>query len=177
MHRKRKKTCSVLQLSRFRHRGDDPILILSETPSPHCFSATCTFHILRMERGSLRCVLQMSELQYRLGWFTVHWFHLPRDWLLFYFITSVWLWSIKETDTDLSDFLAFTSFTKSKNPQVHEFAYPEIYESTSQSSYLGVPPTPHCMLPTAFCTLYQGTRLALWCFASVKCFVVWLSFS
>ena len=30
-----------------------------------------------------------------------------------------------------------------------------IYESTSQSSYLGVPPTPHCMLPTVFCTLYQ----------------------
>ena len=129
------KTCSVLQLSRFRHRGDDPILILSEHLLHTAFSATCTFHILRMERGSLRCVLQMSELQYRLGWFTVHWFHLPHDWLLFYFITSVWLWSIKETDTDLSNFQAFTSFTKSTNPQstnlpIHRSTNPRVNRPT-----------------------------------------------
>ena len=70
----------------------------------------------------------------------------------------------------------FTS-PQSTNPQIYESINPRIHKSMSQSSYLGVPPTPHCMLPTAFCTLYQGTRLALWCFASVKCFVIWLTFS
>jgi hypothetical protein len=116
--------CSVLQLSRFRHRGDDPILTLSE----HLLhTAFCLLHVSLLAQGNgknLRCVLQMSELQYRLGWFTVHWFHLPRDWLLWNFIFSVWLWSIKKTDTDLSDFQAFTSFTKSTNPQIHKFANP-----------------------------------------------------
>ena len=70
----------------------------------------------------------------------------------------------------------FTSL-QSTNPQIYESINPRIHKSMSKSSYLGVPPTPHCVLPTAFCTLYQGTRLALWCFASVKCFVVWLTFS
>ena len=44
---------------------------------------------------------------------------------------------------------------QSTNPRIHESIYPQIHKSTSQSYYLGVPPTPHCMLPTAFCTLYQ----------------------
>ena len=153
----------MLQLPRFRHRGDDPILTLSE----HLLhTAFCLLHISLFAQGNGKkptLCIAMSELQYRLGCFTVHWFHLLRDWLLFDFITSVLLWSIKKTDTDLSDFQAFASFTKSTNPQIHEFASPYIYKSTSQSSYFGVPPTPHCMLPTAFFTLYQERtkRLAL----------------
>ena len=70
----------------------------------------------------------------------------------------------------------FTSL-QSTNPQIYKSINPRIHKSMSKSSYLGVPPSPHCVLPTAFCTLYQGTRQALWCFASVKCFVVWLTFS
>ena len=183
-----------------------------------------------MEWESLRCVLQMSRIAVLIG-LVYRSLISPSTWLIaFLFHHFSVTWSTKETDTDLSNFQAFTSFTKSTNPQVHGFAYPRIHESTSprihesmnprstnpqihestnprihestnpqihestnpriheptnprihestsQSSYLGVPLTPHCMLPTAFCTLYQGTRLALWCFASVKCFVIWLTFS
>jgi len=51
-------------------------------------------------------------------------------------------------------------------PSIHESTIyksinPRVHKSMSKSSYLGVPPSPHCVLPTAFCTLYQGTRLAL----------------
>ena len=47
---------------------------------------------------------------------------------------------------------------QSTNLRIHESINPRIHESTSQSSYLGVPPTPHCVLPTAFCTLYQNYK-------------------
>ena len=157
------------------------------------------------------CVLQMSRIAVSIG-IVSRSLISPSTWLIaFLFRHFSVIWSIKETDTDLSNFQAFTNFTKSTKPQVHGLAYPriheittprihestiheftnpqstnprihesinpQIHESTSQSSYLGVPPTPHCMLPTAFCTLYQRTKLALCCFASVKCFVIWFTFS
>ena len=52
---------------------------------------------------------------------------------------------------------------RSTNPHIHsptnlrnhESTSPRIHGSSSQSSYLGVPPIQHCVLPTAFCTLHQ----------------------
>ena len=51
------------------HRGDDPILTLSETPFHTVFLPLARFTFCALEGENLRCVLQMSEFQCRLGWF------------------------------------------------------------------------------------------------------------
>ena len=165
------------------------------TSSQYCLSAICTFHILRMEQGSMCCVLQMSRIAVSIEIVSRSLNHLPRGWLLFYFITSVWLWSIKETDTDLSGFQAFTSFT---NPRIHKSTSSLIYESTNPRNnhpiWVCLPLHTVCCQPHfAHCTREDvnetyGTvhcfasvpelqKLALCCFASVKCFVIWFTFS
>ena len=53
----------------------------------------------------------------------------PSTWLIaFLFHHFSVIWSTKETDTNLSNFQAFTSFTRSTKPRVHGPAYPRIHE-------------------------------------------------
>ena len=96
-----------------------------------------------MERGSMRCVLQMSRIAVSIG-IVYRSLISPSTWLTaFLFHHFSVTWSTKETDTDLSNFQAFTSFTKSTNPQVHGFAYPRIHESTSPRIHESTNPRIH----------------------------------
>ena len=176
------QNCSVLQLSKFRHRGGDPISTLSETFSRRCFLPTACYTLCAGKTGrNPRCVLQISWLQYQVEWFTVHWIHLPRDWLLFNCITSVGLWSAKKTDTHLSESHTSTNpqihkFHTSTNPQIHKPTNPRIHESTV---LLGC--TTHSTLYAAHCIVHSapwgGQKLALCTAAvSVRCFAGWPTF-
>ena len=74
------RTCSVMRLSIFRLGGDNPILILGETPFQYCFSAICKFHILRMG-GGMCCVLQKSRIAASIGIFSRS-LNSPSTWLI-----------------------------------------------------------------------------------------------
>ena len=121
-----------------------------------------------------------------------YWIHSPIT-LMFHHFSAIW--STKATDTDLSSFQAFTSFT---NPRIHKSTSSLIYESTNprinHPIWVCLPLHTVCCQPHfAHCTREDvnetyGTvhcfasvpelqKLALCCFASVKCFVIWFTFS
>ena len=122
------KTCSVLQLSRFRHRGDDPILILSEHLLHTVFLllARFTFCAWKGEACAVCCRCQ----NYSIDWdglpFTDFTFHvidcfsissLQCDCGLLRRLTLIWV--------------IFRLSRVSRNPRIHRSTDLPIHSSTN----------------------------------------------
>ena len=92
------------------------------------YTAFCLLHVSHFAQGrggtyAVYCRCQNFSIDWDGSLFTDFTFHV----IDCFSISSLQLlWSIKKTDTDLSDFQAFTSFTRSTISQIHEFASPWI---------------------------------------------------
>ena len=172
-HYTQEENCSVLQLSRFRHRGDDPILTLSE----HLLhTAFCLLHISLFAQGSeeyaVYCRCQNCSIDWDGSPFTDFTFHvidcfsissLQCGCGLLRRLTLIWV--------------IFRLSRVSRNPRIHRSTNLPIHRSTNprvnRPTWVCLPLHTVCCRPHfAHCTRTHWKKLAL-CTALPVLGVLW----